>query len=1061
MASSDTKSAPLADELREYAESLDPSVYPKGNNFKCNKCSNLLIDGWKLDCCNRLICGPCHDELEFPTTCPVCDHSPLEETACVIHKATRSTIRVWLSKLKAKEARKAAEEAAAAAAATPTSEAAPGPSEQSLDQLDKQTPDHTAVGDGNKVVESIEEAQATDSASTAMSTSVVAESEKSQQQPPVAPVGEESNAPGIDSQPEGQSGEPTASDADVNGDSAQDMPDQGDAALNNQMMDQNGMAGQFGNFGFGQNAAGFNNNGMGFNGMNPMNPMSNMMGNGAWNMNTMGFGMNGMNGMNGMPGMYNGFGGNMGMGMNDMSSMNYGGGYGNGWNGMGGAGYGGGYNSMAGGYNQSGTYPGMMNHFAKNNFSHQNRFPANGAFSQQRNSRNGSFGGYGAGHNQKFKNNSRPGSRNGPSQNRDGESPAASAHAGAGAEAKTHDAGVKTSAETQDEGNGETNSNKEAANLESVPDAGDGSDVAPRHAENLTETAEQESNETTALKHIETVDTFQDDGSDFDASNNYGMQGGMVNFAHGMGNQGYQPNNFGYRGGNSAAYGDSTVLTGEPRGLGVAGAPTGPRAMREGNNFARSNNSRFNPPPARSTPSHSVAPGSPQPRARSRSLGRDDTLRSKDRSPSRSRSPVKDQWRRDQADSKYPEDRERTPADNDVDQDRHRRHHRASKYDDRDTYDRESRGNRTRSASVDSKYRSSRRDKDKYRSSRSHRDRSREHRRRHRTRSPIAEDRYSDKDFAEDSSSRRKNRNDKDRHRDRSRDRDGSRDRDREREKRHRKDRDYDDDKYRSRDKDRDRRRRRDRDAEEDERDYDDKYRSSRRSRKDRDERDRDRGRDYDYEKETRSGTSTRGVSPPSNAPTGPSADNFSFRGASRSKASAAMPPPTGPRADRDRNSRKTSIDTMSTPVTPTVQDHYAAERERNARERVGLERPNSRDNKHSSNSNSRSLHSRTTSSSTPRSPAVSSKRPRVDDDEDFPNLKKKAAAVAPLPPTAPASHHRDKRSKSGGEGTGNGGELANLFTKGLRKKAGAPVRRGSVKIDGAEERERDRDRRR
>lgn len=105
------------------------------------------------------------------------------------------------------------------------------------------------------------------------------------------------------------------------------------------------------------------------------------------------------NSMNGMPnGMYGNYGGNMGMGMNDMSAMNYGGGYG-GWNSMSGGynQYNNGYNQM-GGHNQSGAYPEMMNQFPKNNFSNQNqnRFPANqGGQYPQRNMRNGSHGGHG------------------------------------------------------------------------------------------------------------------------------------------------------------------------------------------------------------------------------------------------------------------------------------------------------------------------------------------------------------------------------------------------------------------------------------------------------------------------------------------------------------------------------------------------------------------------------------------------------------------------------------------------------------------------------------------
>jgi hypothetical protein len=383
-------------------------------------------------------------------------------------------------------------------------------------------------------------------------------------------------------------------------------------------------------------------------------------------------------------------------------------------------------------------------------------------------------------------------------------------------------------------------------------------------------------------------------------------------------------------------------------------------------------------------------------------------------------------------------ERSRTPEGDDYDDRRERRQHRSSRHDDqddRDDYDdrhrddRDSRGKRTRSASVDSKYRS-RHDKDKHRSSRSHRDRSREHRRRHRSRSssPRAEDKYDD----EESSSRRKSKYDKEKHRDRER----SRDRDRDRDRRDRKDRDYDDEKYRSRDKDKEKRRRRERDEEEDREYDDDKHRSSRRSRKD---------RDRDYEKEPKSATSTRAVSPPLNAPTGPSADHFSIRGASRPKfpKTMTMPPPqppTGPRgfqppkgpsADRDRHIRKESITSAtSTPATPVSTDHYAAEREKNARARDSL------------GGGSKNLSSRITTSTSHHTSShekLSSKRSFRDD----------AETVKDATPTAPSSH-RDKRRKSGGDG---GPDLASMLTKGLRKSASGK-RRGGVKTEGDVERE-------
>lgn len=212
-----------------------------------------------------------------------------------------------------------------------------------------------------------------------------------------------------------------------------------------------------------------------------------------------------------------------------------------------------------------------------------------------------------------------------------------------------------------------------------------------------------------------------------------------------------------------------------------------------------------------------------------------------------------------------------------------------------------------------------------------------------------------------------------------------------------------------------------------------------------------------------------RATSPPLNAPTGPSANTFSIKGAGRTKPNVMPPPqpPTGPRGfqppkgpaadrDKDRQRRKSSISsvpsTPATPAEPTPQDHYAAERERNARERNSRDRVD-RDQR---DVLSKSLHSRIHSSS--RS-SVSSKRSR-DDDADGDEAPRESSRSEIKVPTGPASH-RDKRRKSG---AGGDNSIANLFTAGLRKNAGKS-RRGGVRTEGDVEREmerveRERDRR-
>jgi hypothetical protein len=361
-----------------------------------------------------------------------------------------------------------------------------------------------------------------------------------------------------------------------------------------------------------------------------------------------------------MSSMYNNFGGNMGMGMNDMSAMNmmnYGGGYGNGWNGMGG-GYGNfnGFNQM-GGYSRSGAYPEMMNQFPKNNFQNQNqnRFPANqgGAANNRAGSQAGSVSGPGG----QQSVNSRPGSRSGPAHNvrrshthlprqpplalqplnpttddigiqqSNDESPDASTGVAADSKPK----GEQDPEDKPSEGGND--------NEGSAQDAAAAADSTNANAEDANSAAPGEQSDGSVqlngLSQIQTVDT-EDGGMQ---GYNQPMMGNGMGFANGMMNQFpnqmqmnapfdpsmnmgfHQHNNFGPRGGFNAAYGAATVLTGEPQGRGVEGAPTGPRAMREGRPntgfSSRMNNARYQPPPKSVTPAQSTGARSPQRRVRS------------------------------------------------------------------------------------------------------------------------------------------------------------------------------------------------------------------------------------------------------------------------------------------------------------------------------------------------------------------------------------------------------------------------------------------------------------
>jgi len=384
------------------------------------------------------------------------------------------------------------------------------------------------------------------------------------------------------------------------------------------------------------------------------------------------------NHMNGMPnGMYGNFGGNMGM--NDMSAMNmmnYGGGYGNGWNGMGG-GYGNfnGSNQM-GGYNQSGAYPEVVNQFPKNNFSNQNqnRFHASQGGQDPQRDRNGSCGSFGAALQNAH---SRPGSQSGPTHNVrrfhhhfpptpspsvgkflnqvtdgcffqqcDGQSPEGTADAASKAMAKGEQA--KASTEDIEEGKALANSEPVTAGLQPPQEVtlGDSTRDIGEKTEH-TEDGAKEAAQGDGLNPIQTYDSGDADMQEFDQSMMSNamhpamayQQGLMNQFSHQQMNASFDPsmnmtmgynqqNNFIPRSNfNNGAYGAARVLVGQSTqpvglGVGVVGAPTGPRAMREGRPntgfSSRLNNSRFPPTAPKSVAStHEPVSGSPHRRVRS------------------------------------------------------------------------------------------------------------------------------------------------------------------------------------------------------------------------------------------------------------------------------------------------------------------------------------------------------------------------------------------------------------------------------------------------------------
>ncbi|KAK7530202.1 uncharacterized protein J3D65DRAFT_640480 [Phyllosticta citribraziliensis] len=405
--------------------------------------------------------------------------------------------------------------------------------------------------------------------------------------------------------------------------------------------------------------------------------------------------------------------------------------------------------------------------------------------------------------------------------------------------------------------------------------------------------------------------------------------------------------------GNSGAFsGEVTVLAGgEPKGVGVEGAPTGPRAMREGlpntgaSGRLRSGFGSSGPGRPGWTPSGSAAPTSiksksPE-RDRSRSQSRPKS-RSKSPHRSRSRSPRRHRRHRHRSHSASEEtDRERRD-----DKRRHRR--RYEDEEDEASYEESRYGghskDRTREPSLeDSSRHRSRRDrekeKDRHRSSR-HRDRSHEHRRhRHRSKTPVDDEAsvVNGDDFSSESGRRGK----RDKYRDR--DSDYEKERERRKEKEREREREKEKDRKRSR-----RERERSASPSRDHDDYEDEDRHHRSSRRRR-EKEKDRAARKD---EQASGSVVEET-------------EFKIQGRSKDKLNAPsgpsgmMPPPTGPKAmadvpkgpsrHRDRaSSRRGSISQSSAvPASdPITLEREARNRERMLKEvqrRASLHQPSSK----------------------------------------------------------------------------------------------------------------------
>ncbi|RAL63651.1 hypothetical protein DID88_003694 [Monilinia fructigena] len=62
--------------------------------LRCAICSKLAVNAFRLPCCDQAICETCHSTL--PSSCPVCEHTPVASEDCKPHKSLRTTIKVFL-----------------------------------------------------------------------------------------------------------------------------------------------------------------------------------------------------------------------------------------------------------------------------------------------------------------------------------------------------------------------------------------------------------------------------------------------------------------------------------------------------------------------------------------------------------------------------------------------------------------------------------------------------------------------------------------------------------------------------------------------------------------------------------------------------------------------------------------------------------------------------------------------------------------------------------------------------------------------------------------------------
>ncbi|EAS34473.3 uncharacterized protein CIMG_05497 [Coccidioides immitis RS] len=873
--------------LLDIASSLTQDEIPF--KLRCAICNKLALNAFRLPCCDQAICESCQGSL--PENCPVCAHTPLDADLCKPNKALRTTLKAFLRTEEKKRERERPVTKPAAEPAAPTTETGtpaetPAPAVEPLEPNgvgDEGAPDQSANPLPADTISQNEKPEPAPATSPTINATIADNEPSPTEQEPtethVEPtngiVNEESTSLEVPSQaPADQS-----SAAEDDGGAMQD-PSQASQPVDNSMVMGTSNPNGFQPMGW-QGPADFNQMMPPFmaNGMQPtgMMPFPNQMGLPGMP----GMGMDPMAASQGMFTDYgmnmNGMSGDMSMGMNFNNGQGMYGGWdvqNNMWNGgpdkfnanafanRMGAGFGP-YSGYPG-YNMSqpqGNYPHM--HHPSNDF-HGPYGPYGRGSGRGRGFGGRGRGGYMSGmHDNYHSTNLAPFQHQIPPhlQSNGGPAPAGTTDAPENPQRKLND-------ETAPGGEENMRENQPTDEATKTTDNAAAAEEPPAETKSAPGDAAQET--------LSAIPSTAGAGSE---SGNPSGTGEVKSGPHSVGNsipvvgENYQPNyghNYfpsgpaGFQPSQppvSAGYG----FNNEPRGMGVAGAPAAPRAMREGlpntsirnaRGFSILGRANVQPTQQQHVDGQSTSPAKTGDENRSHSR-----QRSRSKSRSRSRSPSRrSRAHRNRSRSRYRSySRSRSPGSSHDDErsDRHR-HGRKSRKD--PDHDGEA-SVRSRSASADTTHRPShrsRRDRDRVR--RSDEKGSSSRRYRSPTRRDAQEDskeRSSSKALlaGEDGESRRlaRAKEKEDRHRRRERERGRERERDRDHHRRHKdreQEKDRDREKYRDRDRDRERERERDTDKD---RDRDRERERDRERDRDRDKgKDKDRGRDKDRDRKRR-----------------------------------------------------------------------------------------------------------------------------------------------------------------------------------------------------------------